>query len=382
MSQSLSSPIQASAEEHTSVFPQKFSSLIGLKFFLILAVVFNHGRIFFDSWQQIKCPCNLSLAVSGFFVLSGFLLNCGKNIPLERNSIFIFYAKRVARIWPGHIFSLILLVVLLPVTFPIDLSHLDTFLANIFLVQAWIPQSRYFFSYNSPSWSMSTLFFFYLCFPFLSVAVRSRFGFLLLPISICMVLAVAWLSHHYNLPDYAYASPCVKGLMYISPLTRIVEFIAGLLACEVLKKWIGDWRPKILMATAFEITAIFLLIWVSTRTDAWTFAVCQTVSFNLAMWLQYCGFSLIPILLLILALSFQSGLVSKFLSTKRIVHLGEISFGIYLLHMVFFQYLHYKFPNSTSPAASALILAMLIVSAHLMHTFLEKPLRNLTLKMR
>jgi len=108
MSQSLPSPIQASAEEHTRIIPKKISSLIGLKFFLILAVVFNHGRIFFDSWQQIKCPCNLSLAVSGFFVLSGFLLNCGKNIPLERDSIFIFYAKRFARIWPGHIFSLIL----------------------------------------------------------------------------------------------------------------------------------------------------------------------------------------------------------------------------------------------------------------------------------
>src|SRR5439155_19441149 len=118
----------------------------------------------------------LGQGVSFFFVLSGFVL--AYNYPRLDGAKAIggFYVARIARIWPAHIASALLFVVLIAnisyFTLPAGSRALIT-LAHVTMTQAWIPLSRFITAYNTVSWSISTEFFFYLAFPLLAANWRS-----------------------------------------------------------------------------------------------------------------------------------------------------------------------------------------------------------------
>jgi peptidoglycan/LPS O-acetylase OafA/YrhL len=136
----------------------------------ILVVVFHFGR-----WSQ---PFNTSLsgysmtmnlAVSFFFVLSGFIMVIiYKNLKtFSWSGLWSFYKKRARRIFPLYIIALILVSVecfLIKNVTPQGFS-LKYFFENLFFLQSWIPKDA--LTLNFPGWSLSVEMFFYLLFPFL-----------------------------------------------------------------------------------------------------------------------------------------------------------------------------------------------------------------------
>ena len=112
------------------------------------------------------------VGVSFFFVLSGFIISynyqnrLAEHITTKRS----FWVARIARIYPLHWFTLFLSIVLGGyVIYDGGWDWCKHFLASLTLTQAYIPHADYFFSFNSPSWSLCCEQLFYFCFPFLAV---------------------------------------------------------------------------------------------------------------------------------------------------------------------------------------------------------------------
>ena len=106
--------------------------------------------------------------VAFFLMLSGFVLSLRYGGKLREGSFHYgrFLKRRFLKLYPLH---LLCLVFFLAVARPrLDLSVL----LNALLLQSWVPRPDYYFSCNSVSWFLSSLFFCYLLFPFAYRHVR------------------------------------------------------------------------------------------------------------------------------------------------------------------------------------------------------------------
>src|SRR5690606_26695369 len=103
--------------------------------------------------------------VSYLYVLSGFVMVLVYFRPNEKFNIAEYWRARFYRIYPLYIIAFLL----------ICFYYLDSMLvikpqkvmANVFVLQAWIP--AYSQSFNYASWSMTVEFFFYAVFPFFTI---------------------------------------------------------------------------------------------------------------------------------------------------------------------------------------------------------------------
>jgi peptidoglycan/LPS O-acetylase OafA/YrhL len=91
----------------------------------------------------------------------------------------------------------------------------------------------------------------------------------------------------------------------------------------------------------------------------------------------------LPLALLILIFSLQRGIISKFLSLKPIVYLGEISFSIYMVHQIVIRgvedYVGKVVVVSSSPEDvinKILVTALIILVASFTYHSIENPARN------
>lgn len=202
---------------------ERFIGLEWLRFLLGLYVVVYHTLHTYPKEQKFPGLDELTslgfFATSTFFVLSGFLLaHVYARSGRLRESARSFWTKRLSNLYPLHLFSLLLSILVLlalshlgigpeldkatprfviydtnevlgrthPELFLHWMSNTELFvnsILQILLLQAWNP---YYLTFNAPLWSLSTLMFFYLAFPFVAPRLmRSRHKW--------KVLALVWL---------------------------------------------------------------------------------------------------------------------------------------------------------------------------------------------
>jgi len=204
---------------------QKLDALTSLRFFAALMIVIHHSIGLFGFSKENYPPIILGQAVSFFFVLSGFILAYVYPKLDTWSEMYNFWRARIARVWPALFVTFLLAIWLLSLNF-----DCKTGLANVLMVNAWIPYPAYYFSYNSPSWSISTEFFFYLAFPFLIYQWNKTWQLKLL-ISGAIVVLLIVVSNTLELPSYVSIEDgdiTSTALLYISPISRIFEFIFGI----------------------------------------------------------------------------------------------------------------------------------------------------------
>jgi len=123
----------------------------------------------------------LQLLVDFFFILSGFVIMHVYGARMNSMTDYgVYLRKRLARLYPLHVLTLALYVLLaigaaygaLSIENP-DRYSADGFVPNVLLIHAWGSLDKLTFNY--PSWSISAEFFVYLLFPLLLLATR-RFG--------------------------------------------------------------------------------------------------------------------------------------------------------------------------------------------------------------
>ncbi|SDI67768.1 acyltransferase family protein [Pseudomonas panipatensis] len=248
---------------------ERFIGLEWLRFLLGLYVVVYHTLHAYPTEQKFAGLDELTslgfFATSTFFVLSGFLL---AHVYIRdgklRESPRSFLTKRFSNLYPIHLFSILLTILVLFLIShlgigpdldqatprfvmydthdPIGRVHPELFrhwmsdhelllnsILQLTMLQAWNP---YYLTFNAPLWSLSTLFFFYLCFPFVApwlMRVRHKWAGLLLVCLLYLVPSVVLvLSQRFGMPW--------TGLIHRNPLLRLPEFLGGILAYGLFRE--------------------------------------------------------------------------------------------------------------------------------------------------
>lgn len=345
---------------------EKLDQLTSLRFFAAAMVVICHmaGVFGFTAGPRLD---SLGTGVSFFFVLSGFILVHVYPDLQEHGAVSGFLRARIARIWPGHLITFLLAIWLLQL--PWDGR---TALANIFLVQAWNPFSSDYFSYNSPSWSLSTEIFFYLAFPFLILDWNRKWPLRVLVSGLLLLTIIAYVSIH----KLANGGP---SFLYINPAARIFEFIFGMLLQHAWQRYRSSLAWSFELATKLEVAAIgFCALSIYRMPDLAEYLRHTWTGPGLSSWLENSG-SMFGYGSVIFVMAIGRGWVSRLLSRPWFIVLGEISFSIYLLHQIFLRvYLNNLvfFPRLPNPLAFMLFWVFLLLSSYVMWSWLEMPARR------
>ncbi|MGW0707126.1 acyltransferase family protein [Streptomyces sp. NPDC002643] len=234
----------------------RLPSLTGYRFPLAFMVLFCHAFYaaqVFDS-DPLNDPMALTVplaatAVSSFFVLSGFVLTWSARPGDHARA---FWRRRAVKILPNHVVTWAVTVVFLltagtasPVLGATADIPSDKAIANLFLLQTWVPRLDYALSVNVVSWSISCEAFFYLVFPLLLPVFRRIPRHRLRPwagaVAALIVLAPAS-THLMRGPDADMVVPLSDAqlwLVYVFPPVRLLEFALGIVLARLVRT--GQW---------------------------------------------------------------------------------------------------------------------------------------------
>jgi peptidoglycan/LPS O-acetylase OafA/YrhL len=359
---------------------KQIKCLTTLRFFAAAMIVVFHSVNAFRVGDNAKIPFPLGQGVSFFFVLSGFILTYVYPSLSTGYRIRNFYVARIARIWPAHFVTFLLVLWLIPSGGWIWNGAWQVVAANLSLVHGWIPSASYYFSFNSVSWSISTEAFFYLVFPFLICRFDRSWWWKFLGTA-CFVVAMLSLTDFLKLTFYNSTNLwtiTAHGLVYISPLVRMLEFVTGMVVAERCLRW-----------QEHEIVSSFPL-WLWTMFELGAVAITALSSFlcssfnprsqhAFVAYAAGCG-SFPAFALLIGVLSFERGLVSRLLSAGWLIILGEISYSIYLVHQILIRwYLINRSMFASVPKTMLYIGYWLVVLSlsFIIWRVVEKPIQGL-----
>jgi peptidoglycan/LPS O-acetylase OafA/YrhL len=303
----------------------KLEQLTSLRFFAALMIVFHHAAgMFGDGMFGIgRSPVPLGQGVSFFFVLSGFILAFVYPSLDSRREVRRFWLARFARIWPAYLATFLLTYALLFY----DWDSL-TGVAHVAMVQAWLPLSVFYFSYNAVAWSISTEVFFYLAFPVL-IRDWARTWQVKLAATVALLVALVAFTNTLHLPNYESESwnATVHGMIYINPLARLLEFVTGMVLARF---WAGTRAPSARWTVA-EIVALGACGAVMNYTAPFAEVIRRPLGDAAAMWMAHSG-SFLAFALVVFVMAQGAGAISRLLRLRPFVVLGEISFSMYLLH--------------------------------------------------
>jgi len=356
----------------------RLDALTALRFVAAALIVAEHSAGNFGFPDDLGSPFVLDQAVSFFFILSGFILTYVYP-TLPAPAVPRFLRARVARVWPGHVTALLLLLVVAGARAGRGDGHgIGITLANLLLVQSWIPLKASFFSYNTVSWSISTELGFYLLFPLL-IRNWERSWRWKLPGAFLLVAGLVTLINVTHLP--ASSGLRETGLLYVNPLGRLFEFTLGMAAALTY----GRFARRIVClrrtGTIVEIGVLMLVV-VCMAYSARGAALAGHVPWvgaAGAFWLREIGCTCLAFAALIVVMALGRGGVSRALASPPCVLLGEISFAVYLLHPVVLRGFtnHARaFLYMPAPLRYAMYWAVTLLAAHLVWALVETPARR------
>jgi len=341
---------------------ERLEALTGLRFVAASLIMAHH--ISYLGVPQLHFRTGQGVSI--FFVLSGFILAYVHPTMDGWRQGGRFLVNRFARIWPAHAVTLLAAIVVLnqPVT-----NYTWT---NLLLLHSWVPSSDYYFSHNQVSWSVSTELGFYLMFPLLIYKWRSTY---IWKIALTVVLAVAIIrtTDYLQLGRYS-LEPKVTGhgLIYINPATRLLEFVVGIASCSAYR-WLAPRMPsKGMIFSYLEIASVGLFVVAAVgKPEQWLYPITST---GFREWLA--GSSCLPAAAaMIIVFAFGRGDISTVLKTKVFIFLGEISYSLYLCHMIVFQYFYW---NLRAPEVTllsvAVPIAVSIACAAILWRYVEVPI--------
>lgn len=304
----------------------RIDALTGLRFFAAASIFYLHIGGHFVA-PGSTTPFEFAGGVPLFFALSGFVLT----VSFRSGSLRDFYIARVARIWPAHIAALLLLFTVFWPWSKVYFQSTESLISlalNILLLQDWIPRLEFYGGYNAVSWSISAELFFYAIFPAVYLAVKAA---PVRSLAITVTVVVLWIL---LLPLVDPAIPPLW-LGSMNPITGTWPFMLGIAG--------GFWflRRKADFAsvsrakwTVVEVAVIASVIGMNSLFSEWDL---PNASPAMRSFLSCLGPS--PIYaLLIVCFAMSQGHIARFLSTRLLVYLGEVSFSFYLVHQIIIRW--------------------------------------------
>lgn len=301
------------------------------------------------------------VGVSFFFVLSGFIIAYNYQHKQEENKTDrkTFWVARFARVYPLHWLTLFVAAVLGNyVVASGGMDWLAHFFASLTLTNAYIPKADYFFSFNSPSWSLCCEQLFYFCFPFLIPLAKSyrRLLYMFLAMAAAVVVGM-----------YLTPPEEIKGYWYVNPITRFPDFILGMLLFRLYEhlknRNITAWQGNIMEIVSVAVFMAFYL---------YASDIPKVYRYSCYYWL--------PVAMVIISFALQKGIISRLLNNRLMVTGGEISYSFYLIHL--FILLSYAEWQKTAALriewyySVPVLFAVVILLSLLSYCYFEKPMNK------
>lgn len=309
---------------------QKISSLQGIRALAFIGVFSSHVPVTdLGAW-----------GVSIFIVLSGFLMvynhenfTCQTNLKVN----LCFAIKKIQKLYALHIVTMLYYVFFMVKSLIIDFSlkHMASYgtkiILNVLLLQSWIPSMRIYFSLNSVAWFLSVCLFLYMAFPVLLLVLRKISDIKIA--SICIIgiwiiqVMIGYLSSR-SVTSSVYVENFPHWVTYIFPLFRMGDFFIGMLLGYIKKKSDYSSPPKKgHLATILEALPFIMI------------GVCHYFShrkdiFTGQIWFRGNMLYTVSNVMLIYLYALNRGLLSRVLSSKLLVWIGNISGYAFLIHLV------------------------------------------------
>ncbi len=334
---------------------QQIDSLTGLRGVAACWVMLMHFREVTPTrvWHYPLIDsviANGAYGVDVFFVLSGFVLSyvyaASFTTSLGEDKVFRFLIYRFARIYPVHLITFGFMVTLY---FGQTVTSGDagvpgrydaaTLLSSVVLIHAWYPGMQ---TPNMPAWSISAEWFAYILFP-----------------ALCFFIART----RWALPLYMAAG---LGLAYVQPLGNftLTHVLSGFLLGMVTYRLVGlSQRIRTGHVAGVAIGAM-ILFWASRPEPS-------------------SPLGLLLFSALMLALTDERDLLSRALSLRPMIYLGEISYSLYMVHWPVRVILRYGFhalgvlDTLPSPALAGCYASVTLVLAIASYHYVELPGRAL-----
>lgn len=382
----------------------RLQALTGARFVAAFVVVLYHlWRPAWDGSVVADVVAHGSMAVSFFFVLSGFVLGWslsssavgpGDDVVVPATA---FWRRRARRLLPMFAVSV---VVALPVAIAlarravqaaVDVGGvvptvssllLPELLAHVTLVQAWVPGRELVI--NAPAWSLSAEVAFSLALPFVWRPLWRAAGKRPL-----LLLAALWLMS--ALPGVVYVVTDADGLARLGlpidhrahalwldilryhPLVRVPEFLAGV----VVARTVRDGRLMVGRADVAVGGALAaLLVGV---------VGLQVACGGASTVLTHNGLFLPVFAIVIAALASSTSspsVVARLLSSRPLVVLGDASYALYLLHVPLLYWASGIAQRRgrpgllDEPVAASFVVVVIIGLSVVAHRLVERPRRN------
>lgn len=313
----------------------KYYGLNGLRAIAALGIIGVHVAKNFgfeiDSFWFRGIVCRLETFVNLFFILSAFSMCCGYYTKIKENKITLdeFYKKRYIKIWPFFAF----LVLIDTIYSWQGITTFSDAFADLTLAFAFLPDSS--ISIIGVGWTLGVIFAFYMLFPFFVFCIWNK--------------KRAWLSFVIALlfdllKDYYFANETSYVLCNI--LVWAVYFFAGgliYLYRNDLKQSLCNYQYSWLALSVLSLILWFALPEKIYGIDIFTYKTIIAAS----CWIIY-------------AMCYRS----RCLDNKISLFISNVSFEIYLSHMLVYRFVQ-KFGivcHLNSNSSMSFLILFLIVS--------------------
>jgi peptidoglycan/LPS O-acetylase OafA/YrhL len=286
------------------------------------------------------------LAVSAFFVLSGFVLmqNYGATVWTPAR-LFRYARARFSRVYPVYALSLVLMTPYISVS---TVPNKAGLIANyVLLFQGWTGKLPV--QWNTPAWSLSCELFFYLCFPLAVIGLRRLSGpaACAAAVAVCFLPALFW---KLRVPD-AY-----------KPLIHLADFLLGILAARAYEAL----RPK-LAGRGYWLYAPGIL----------GIAALMLNPLLIPGVLDMNGILRPFTALTLVGLALAGGWAARLLSAPWTVYLGKSSYAVYILHIPMLwsykRWAPYWFPGMSGFWMAVIYIGGVLLVSAVVYRFLEEP---------
>lgn len=315
----------------------QLDTLTGIRFYAAMHVVLFHNLYLFGDFAE-KIPIPVlnfiskgELAVSFFFILSGFILSYAYQDKINTKKEKVkFLVARFAKLYPLYFLALILDAPRVISYFfekydqnQASFKVLLSFFSSLLMIQSWFPPVTA--TWNSPAWSLSTEIFFYISFVFIFKYLnKSKYSYVYLFLSIATPVIVYQFFQFLNLP---LESNFMKIFWRSFPPLRVFEFILGIILFNYFHS--GARLGRLIKNNSN------LLFWFSVAASIYISSTQWSIqNKEIATVATTCLFSI-----MILSSSYGEIRWSKLLNSKLVLTLGMSSYAIYIIHQPFKYYL-------------------------------------------
>lgn len=368
-------------KDHKVEYLSSLTALRGIAALLVAIFHFEMAAARFVPQAQSMFFEKCYLMVDLFFIMSGFIMlhvySKDFDTRIQGESLRKFFVARFARVYPLHLFSTLLLVVIVRYLTdwgnpPILLEQPSDILPNILLLHSFGFTKIY--SWNIPSWSISAEFGAYLLFPFLALFLNRKR--MIAVVLLAVFVVAAYYSIMYVLPRTNPINPAIPVPHNLNTtfdygyIRGIAGFVTGMLV------YLAYGLHSIRKAFSGDFLSILLMLGIG-------------VSLHYAL---NDGIAVSLFAMLVLSVAANTGKVSAFFNTRGMQFLGDISYSIYLMQ-IFLQepFSHgYQLPGTVGVGRGKqnielfsglfyclIYVVLLVLISYITYRWLERPCRRL-----